>query len=152
MRIAMLLPLLLAGCSEPLQESSAAPATTMPSIIGLYERAGVPDRPSRICIAGQAEDRRFGLNSSYEGPQSCTAKGSVRQTGAALTLVIDGDPACRLSAVATATGLTLNAPEGDECGYYCGAHTDLDAGKFGKVGETEADARKAVDIVGESLC
>lgn len=149
MRALIFLPMLLIGCSEP---EPSRPTSGASPIVGLYERAGVPDRPSRICIVGQGAQTRFGLNASYEGPESCTAKGRVQSTGPVLTFAIDGDPACRLAATKTATGLLLNAPEGRECAYYCGRNTGLDAGPFEKVGDTEADARKAVDLVGEPLC
>lgn len=143
--------LLLAACSQPAEKTE--PKVAKPDTpVGLYERAGVPDKPSRICIAGQGDEMRFGLNSSYEGPESCTATGSVRESGSVLTLVIDGNPACALAASLTGTGLTLDRPEGTECGYYCGGNTDLNEGPFEKVGDTEADARKAIDLVGEPLC
>lgn len=151
MRMTILLPLLLAACSQP-AEKTQSKVTDADAPVGLYERAGVPGKPSRICIAGQGGEMRFGLNSSYEGPESCTAKGRVRQAGSALTLVIDGNPACTLSANLTGRGLTLNRPEGAECSYYCGGNSGLDEGPFEKVGDTEAAARKAVDLVGEPLC
>ena len=151
MRITILLPLLLTACSEP-AEKAVVPAIAGDSVAGLYERAGVPDKPSRICIAGEGADLRFGLNSSYEGPESCTAKGRVRRAGSAVRLLIDGEPACSLSATVTATGLTLNRPEGPECSYYCGGNTGLDEGEFAKVGSTQADTKKAVDLVGDPLC
>lgn len=153
MRILILLPMLLAACSEPAQDAGPPMASNSP--VGLYERSGVPDRPSRICIAGQGAAMRFGVNTSYEGPQSCTAKGTVRQAGASLTLLIDGNPACSLKATATATGLSLDSAEGPECAYYCGTNTGFDPGAqnaFAKVGSTEADARRAVDLVGDPLC
>lgn len=98
---------------------------------------------------------RFGLNTSYEGPESCTAKGTVRQAGSSLTLLIDGNPACSLKATTTTTGLALDSAEGPECAYYCGTNTGFNPGAenpFDKVGATQGDARKAVDLVGEPLC
>lgn len=148
----LILLLALAACSKPAAQAPEAPETRGSSLVGLYERAGIPDEPSRICIAADGDTHRFGLKSSYEGPESCMAKGRVRRSGARLTLAIDGHPACALTATITATGLTLGEPEGPECGYYCGRNTGLDGGPFEKVGATEADARKAVDIAGEPLC
>lgn len=66
--------------------------------------------------------------------------------------MIDGDPACSLSATVTGAGVTLDEASGPECAYYCGADTSFDPGTFAKVGATAADARRAVDIAGEPLC
>ena len=150
-RPTLLLIFALAGCSEAADRPAAADRRTA-SVVGLYERAGVPDRPSQICVSADEEQLRFGLRSSYEGPENCMMKGRVEQAGSALRLRIDGDPACSVSGTITATGLTLAQPQGAECSYYCGRNTDLDGGDFAKVGGTEADARKAVDIAGEPLC
>jgi len=144
--------LALAACSKPAADSPDVRASQGSSLVGLYERSGIPDEPSRICVTANGTEHRFGLKSSYEGPESCMAKGSVRQAGSELTLSIDGDPACSFSATVTETGLTLREPRGPECSYYCGTNTGLDGGPFEKVGATEADARKATDIAGEPLC
>lgn len=147
----VLMLLAAAGCSSQAREAEPRAAATG-ALTGLYERAGVPDQPSRICIAGEGSKTRFGLNASYEGPESCTARGRMRSAGSALTFAIDGDPACRLTGTKTATGLVLNQPEGPECEYYCGRNTTLDSGPFEKVGSTERDAGRVVDIGGDPLC
>lgn len=147
---AVMLPLLAAGCSGGKEAVPPRPVTD--TLAGLYEGSGTPATPRRICIAGNGPEARFGLNSSYEEPESCTAKGRVSRAGAKLTLVIDGDPACTLSATVTRTGLTLDKAQGPECGYYCGRNTVMTFGAFQKVGTSAADIGKAVDIAGEPLC
>lgn len=122
------------------------------SLVGLYERAGAGAIPDRICMTGQGSDARFGLVTRSAGAATCTAEGAVTRDGAALTLAIDGAPACALRATTTAAGLTFAAPEGAECAYYCGAGAELAPGDFAKVGGTEADARRTVDVVGEPVC
>lgn len=151
MRTVILLPLLLVACSDPV-ENGVAPVPGTSPLIGLYERAGVPHRPSQICITGEGAETRFGLNSSYEGPQSCTAKGRVTRAGSVLTFLIEGDPACSLKARLTPTGLALDKPQGAECDYYCARDTELEPGLFEKMGNSRVEARKAVDLVGEPLC
>ena len=148
----MLALLPLAACADAPGGDGAPAATAPTSLVGLYERAGVPGRPSRICIGGAPGAERFGISTSYEGPQSCTAMGRVRRERSKLTLLIDGDPACSLSATVTGAGVTLDDASGPECPYYCGADTRFDPGPFAKVGSTAADARRAVDVAGEPLC
>lgn len=143
----------LAACSDAGTAPGEAPAKVVgSSIVGLYERAGIPDQPSRICIIADGEGHRFGYKSSYEGPQNCSAKGRVVRSGSTLEFAIDGDPACSLSATVTATGLMLGKSEGPECSYYCAANAELEPGPFEKVGSSATDARRAVDLVGEPLC
>lgn len=150
-RFILLAFLALAGCSDA-ERDAASPAVASASLAGLYERAGVPGRSSRICISGDAQAPRFGIVTSSEGPASCTAIGRVRRNGSTLALLIDGDPACALSATSTSTGMTLDAATGADCAYYCGDGASLDPGSFAKVGGTAADARRAVDAAGEPLC
>lgn len=152
MRLMLLLPLLLSACSKPADEDAATPARAASPLVGLYERAGVPDEPSRLCIVGDGGSLRFGLRSSYEGPESCTMEGRIEAAGARLTLRIDGAPACALSATVAEDGIELGEPRGAECSYYCGRNTTLDRGRFARVGTGEAAARRAVDIAGEPLC
>lgn len=150
-RLTLLIFFALAGCSEAAEQ--AEPVTVAASsLVGLYERAGVGAVPDRICMTGQGGDTRFGLVTRSEGSATCTAEGAVTRNGPALTLAIDGAPACTLRATTTTGGLTLAAPEGAECAYYCGAGAVLAPGDFIKVSGTERDARKTVDVAGEALC
>lgn len=142
----------LAGCSDPDGAIEKEPVEPRSSIVGLYERAGIPDEPSRLCISRREDGLRFGLKSSWEGPQNCMMKGRVRQEGPALVLLIDGAPDCSLTARVEQGGLSLGEPKGSECGYYCGANTDLGEGAFTWAGSRTTDIAKAVDLVGEPLC
>ncbi len=142
----------LAGCSNPEGTIKKEPAEPRSSMVGLYERAGVPDEPSRLCISRQGDELRFGLKSSWEGPQNCMMKGRVGQDGSVLSLLIDGAPDCSLTARVERGELSLSEPKGSECDYYCGANTDLGEGAFVKTGSRAADIAKAVDLVGEPMC
>ena len=141
----------LAACSDPAEKAQPV-AVAASSLVGLYERAGAGTVPHRICMTGRDGDMRFGLVTRSAGAATCTAEGAVARDGAALTLAIDGAPACTLRATTTTAGLTLAVPEGAECAYYCGAGAELAPGDFAKVGATEADARKTVDVAGEPVC
>ena len=142
--------LALAACSQAPQ--GAAPAPAGDALTGLYERVSAGTTAGRICITGQGAATRFGLVTIGEGPSNCSARGKVVRAGSTLTLAIDGAPACTLRATASASGLTLTGVEGPECAYYCGAGAELLPGGFARIGTTEADARKAVDIAAEPLC
>lgn len=147
----LLISLALVACSDA-SEKAEPVAVTASSLVGLYERAGAGPTPDRICMTGQGSDTRFGLVTRSAGLATCTAEGTVARNGYALTLAIDGAPSCTLRATTTARGLTLAAPEGAECAYYCGAGAELAPGDFAKVGGTEADARRTVDVAGEPVC
>lgn len=142
----------LAACSEAAAPSEGEPAGESSPVVGLYERAGIPDEPSRLCIKSDGGDLRFGLKSSWEGPENCMMKGAIRQAGSALTFVIDGNPQCTLTGRVSGNALTLATPEGAECSYYCGRNTDLGQGAFAKAGSSASDVAKAVDLVGDPLC
>lgn len=151
MRTFLLLLAALAGCSE--QPAPPVVASAEGTVLtGLYERPGSASAPDRMCIVEDDEAARFGLVGWGEGGRNCTAKGRVIREGSALDLRIDGDPACTLTAAATATGLLLAKPRGAECGYYCGVGGELSEGAFTRVATTAVEARKATDVVGEPLC
>lgn len=140
--------ILLASCSEPAQPPLAVPATTL---AGLYERAGAGGAADRICLTGTGPTR-FGLVTASTGAGACTAKGEASTQGTTVDLRIEGAPLCELTATTTAAGLTLNAPRGEDCAYYCGGNATIAAGDFTKAGTSAADVRKVVDIAGDPLC
>lgn len=144
--------LMLAACSDAPEGAEAPAAPAGASLAGLYERAGAGGTPDRACVTGEGEDARFVIVTAGTGAANCTARGRVAREGSALRLLIDGAPACTLTATADAGGLTLAEPEGAECAYYCGEGASLTPGVFAKLGSTEADARRVVDVAGESLC
>ncbi len=114
--------------------------------------------PNRICLTGEGTKTRFGLVMGSDGRSSCTARGRVDRSGPKLAFVVDGDPACALTATLTDTKLDLDAARGKECSYYCGTGTQFQAasfyksGGFYKAGRTQAEVREVVDLVGEPLC
>lgn len=150
MRTMLLLPMLLAACSQP-TEDAAPPASRLTSIAGLYERAASGDVIDRICLTAE-KPARFGLSIPGEGTAGCTARGEVSAQGAKLALRIDGAPACDLRVTTTAAGLTLEAARGRECAYYCGPGASMIPGAFIRTGTSAADIRKVADLVGEPLC
>lgn len=153
MRTLFLIFAALAGCSSGTPtDAPQADAAAGEAVAGLYERTGAAATPDRICIAGQGTNARFGLVTWGVDNHSCTARGGVTGEPPALTLAIAGGPACTLRATVTASGLTLQAPDGAECAYYCGAKAAFVPGDFVRVGSSPADLAKATDIVGESLC
>lgn len=149
MRTLILLPFLFSACSQPAEQAPVAAAAG--SIAGLYERVAPGDAIDRVCLTA-GTPTRFGLVTAGEGAANCTAKGEVSVEGAKLTLRIDGAPACRIGATTTVTGLTLDAADGGECAYYCGATARLTPGAFTKAGASAVDIRKVVDIAGDPLC
>ena len=65
-----------------------------------------------MCVTGEGSDARFAIVTTSTGAATCTARGRLERTGSALRLLIDGDPACSLSATSMASGLTLTAATG----------------------------------------
>lgn len=125
------------------------PASTL---TGLYEKSTGAGAPDRICLTSNGDALRFGLVTGGAGPGRCTAIGAVVRDGADLALRIDGAPACGLRAATTTAGLSLEAPVGAECAYYCGGDAELTSGEFRRVATSQADIRKVVDVAGEALC
>lgn len=142
--------LALVACSE--NKPDPTPVAHGDSLTGLYERVSAGTTAGRICVTGTEAATRFGLVTIGEETSNCSARGRVVRNGSALTLAIDGAPACTLRATASASGLTLTSADGAECAYYCGTGADLEPGGFARIGTTESDARKAVDIAAEPLC
>jgi hypothetical protein len=130
-------------------EASAGPAA--PGITGLYE-GGQPGQPDQLCIVERAGDARFGLVVWGANNHSCSGAGQAARKGDRLLLRMTGDANCEIAATIGGGTIALPAAVPAECAYYCGARARLDGAVFTRKGATAADAMKAKDLVGESLC
>lgn len=161
----LVLLLALTACSPGAQKqeeaSSAAnessPATTVAgpdsgSLTGLYE-GGSAGQPNQLCIV---ENKRgvahFGLVVWGTNMHSCSGTGTASRQGGNLMLAMAGDSECKITASLAGGTVTLPATAPAGCSYYCGARARLGGAAFSRKGATRADALKAKDLVGESLC
>ncbi len=164
----LLIPLLLlAACSgeeggnttgQPNQSAPAGPKASRPgeppalkTLVGLYE-GGDSGRPHRMCVVEEGGDTRFGLVVWGGNDHSCSGAGSVAREGGTLRLSMSGDSACTISAAISGKTITLPAALPAGCAYYCGASAKMTGVSLTQTGTTRADAAKAQDLVGESLC
>jgi hypothetical protein len=156
---------LLAGCSgdggagdrnesaaAPVIAQSAVPApAALASLVGLYEgpKAAQTDQ---MCVVEKGGETRFGLVVWGGNLHSCSGSGTVTRRGDTLRLAMTGDEACTIDARISGKTVLLPATVPHGCSYYCGARATLANVAFTQKGATTADAKKAKDLVGESLC
>lgn len=168
-RTALLLPLLLlgacraqesvsnngAGATPPASPGGSGAAPGAPAqtatLTGLYESGTAPAR-SQICMIESAGRARFGLVARLPGGESCSGSGTATRSGSALRLVMEGDEACTIDARIDGTRVAFPAQLPAGCSYYCSRGGRLAGAAFDKTGGTEADARRAEDLVGDPLC
>lgn len=130
---------------------SAGPVQT-DTLTGLYE-GGTGPRRNQICMIQRDGGRTsFGLVSWGNGDTSCSGFGTATRAGDRLRLAMAGDEACRIDARIDGRRVTLPDALPQGCAYYCGPNARMTGAAFDKVGGAEADAMRAVDLVGDSLC
>lgn len=160
MRIVLIALLALAACSGDSQTgnqvagSEPSQATPSPALTltGLYE-GGEGERRDQMCIVpGEGDAARFGLVVWGDEMHSCSGTGAVTRAGATLRLAMAGDETCVIEAAIDGNAVTLPARLPDGCAYYCGANAEMTGARLTQTGQTVADARRAVDLVGEPLC
>jgi hypothetical protein len=157
---AMLLIIALAGCSGgeggTNTSGSAPPRSGSPAqtatLTGLYESGEGPRRNQMCVIEREGGRTSFGLVTWGEGDRNCSGSGLARREGNRLRLQMEGDETCVIEASLDGTRVTLPASLPQGCAYYCGPSAQLAGADFDKTGGEEADARRAVDLVGEPLC
>jgi len=124
----------------------AAPGA-IAGMTGLYEGpAGTPR--NQMCIAGG----KFGLIVWGSAQHSCAGSGTVTREGDRLKLAMAGDSECTIEAAISGKTVKLPTLIPPGCRYYCGARATLGGAELTQTGTTEADARRATDIVGDPLC
>ena len=161
MKALILIPLLLlAGCSKPKEEQprpdpaprqARAPAPNLAALAGLYE-GGAPGRRNQLCIAGRDGRQRFGIVAWGASDASCSGIGAVTSGRDTVRLAMQGDSPCTIAARIEGKALVFPAALPAGCSYYCGARASLAGARFTQQGLGDAAARKATDLVGDSLC
>jgi hypothetical protein len=147
----LLLPLLLLGCGGAQTGDGAAAAGG--SLTGLYEGGSGPGRNQLCLIEREGRAASFGFIVWGEENRNCSASGLARRQGDRLRLLPDGDESCALEARLDGDRILLPETVTPECArYYCGAGAAMTKAEFSRSGESEADARRATDLVGAPLC
>ena len=134
--------LMLAGCGQkdPAQNGTAGTAAQTSAGASVY--AGT-DR-SRLCL----KEGRAGLIVYAQGRDAnCSIRGTVQRSGGRLTIIPDGDTACRLEARAEGNALTFGAVS-PACSYYCGPGASYAGTKFSPAPAT----LPVTDLAGDPLC
>ena len=157
-RLLLVLLLGLAGCrggDGNVSGNGAAPGGTPPqtaTLAGLYE-GGEGPRRHQMCMIDRNGSTRFGLVVwAPQGDNSCSGSGRATREGERLTLAMEGDETCVVEARIEGTRVTLPGALPQGCAYYCGAGAQMTGASFDKTGGSEAEAMRAVDLVGEPLC
>jgi hypothetical protein len=155
----ILLILLAPGCGalDPSGSNQSAAAgkgapESPTDLTGLYQgrRAEPADQ---LCLVGRGRDKaRFGLVIWGSNLHSCSGAGEAVRSGDRLTLSMAGDSPCRIEARISGGTIAFPAAMPAGCSYYCGARARLDGAAFTRIGATKADAMKAKDLAGDSLC
>ena len=144
------------GAAQSKRVSGAAtasgPIRAGDSLTGLYEKkeGGLS---SQLCIVQSGGgSARFGMNLWGGNMHSCSGAGSAVRAGQQLTLTMEGDRTCTVTARIEGNAIRLpdKVPEG--CSYYCGAQARMTGIALARTGTSEVDALKARDVVDEPLC
>ncbi len=132
----------------------AAPAEPVQTatLTGLYESGEGPRRNQMCVIEREGQRTRFGIVTWGRGDYNCSGSGTATREGDRLRLAMDGSEACVIEARLSGRQVSLPASLPQGCAYYCGPESALAGTSFDKVGGEEADARRAVDLVGDPLC
>ena len=161
MELALLLVIALAGCrGEETQQGNAATPASAPgapvqtaTLTGLYEGGTAPRRNQMCMIEREGRGTTFGFVTWGPGDKNCSGSGTATKEGNALRLRLDGDESCALAARVDGKRVTLPGSIPTECQrYYCGDGAQMSGATFDKVGGEQADAMRAVDLVGDPLC
>jgi hypothetical protein len=129
-----------------------APIAAGESLTGLYEKkeGGLS---SQLCIVEKGQGSgRFGLNIWGGNMHACSGSGTVTRNGNQLTLAMEGDRSCTLTAAIEGNSIRLPTQIPEACNYYCGKQASLAGVSLARTGSSQADALKARDVVDEPLC
>ncbi len=163
MKKILVLLLALSACSPAGQEAKDAAGSKMASststaggsaesLTGLYE-GGQAGQPNQLCMVGEGQgSARFGLVVWGANLHSCSGTGTATRSSTGIRLAMAGDSECVIAASESNGTITLPKAVPAGCAYYCGARARLDGVTFARKGTSRADALKARDLVGESLC
>ena len=165
LEVTLLLLIALAGCrgggeaegggnasSSAGGGGSGGPVQTA-TLTGLYEGGAAP-RPNQLCmIEREGRGTSFGFVTWGPGDRNCSGSGAATREGNVLRLRLEGDESCALEARIDGRRITLPAAIPAECQrYYCGDGAQMGGATFDKVAGGQADALRAVDLVGDPLC
>ena len=164
LEIALLLLIALAGCRGE-EQANGSPGQPAPggggsgkavqtaTLTGLYEGGEAPRRNQMCMIEREGRATSFGFVTWGPGDKNCSGAGTATREGDVLRLRLDGDESCALEARVDGRKVTLPANIPSECQrYYCGSGAQMSGATFDKVGGEQADAMRAVDLVGDPLC
>ena len=134
--------LLLGACGR---EDTSTPAATnvggkAPGLVN-YAGAG----RDRMCLADGG--RAAFITYAASGDAKCNVQGTLQGTGDQLTLVPNGDAACRIEVRRLGDHVTLGSVS-DGCAYYCAPDTSFEGRAFSRTAPSEP----ALDFAGDPLC
>jgi hypothetical protein len=160
MRKSLIVLAFVAGCGASSQPrasgaaNGAEPETAAVAgggLTGLYQ-SGAGARPNQMCILEKGGKAQFGVTLWGPNLRACSGAGTATLSGERLTLKMGGDSPCTLEATLRDGVVTFPADVPATCAYYCGAGTSFAGATLTRRGTTRADALRAKDVAGESLC
>lgn len=168
MRLVFALLILLAGCSNGVEDKKsarAAPVDLETAAIG----AGIIADPNatdisglfardtdRVCIVPAALDFRIGVFVDYGEQQSCSGSGKVTRVGETLHLVFDGkgdgDSGCAFDARFEGDRIVFPGRLPSACETLCSRRASLAALDVRRLSDSVAEASTLRDARGRLLC
>lgn len=161
MRAALLLVAALAGCSRAPgvnEQADAGPALeraaiaagvvrdpTATGLAGLYARD-----TDRLCIVGAGPAYRIGAMVDYGSGQTCSARGSVTQSGELLG--VDFGSGCTFDARLDGATITFPGRLPAACDKLCTDRASLTALEVEQQSDAASEASALRDVRGKALC
>ena len=160
MRVALALPLLLAGCGREADQPAAAnagvaleqaaiargivadPAKVDP--VGLYG-----SESDKVCVVPAGDGYRVGASVDYGEGQGCFATGTASGRG---TLDVRFADACRLEVRVEGDRVTFPATLSAGCDRFCTGRASLAAVTADRISASATEAASAVTAAGAKLC
>jgi hypothetical protein len=105
-----------------------------------------------MCVIESGGSARFGLVVWTGADQGCSGAGTATRSGNALRLTMAGSEECSIEARVEGTRVIFPPTQPPGCSYYCSPGARFAGTNLDKTGGSEADARRAKDLVGGQLC
>ncbi|RHW16931.1 hypothetical protein D1610_12385 [Sphingomonas gilva] len=161
MRIATAALLLLAACDggiasgesagERLEEAAIArgviPDPESLDVAGAYGRGA-----DSLCVIERDGDLRLGVDVAYGGDLGCTARGTARQDGEDIDIMLEGADGCRFTARFDGAKLAFPGRLPASCAAFCDAPASLAGMTVDRLSDAASEVRAMRGQQGGLLC
>jgi hypothetical protein len=161
MRLAAVALLMLAGCGsgggagedagERLEaaaiERGVIPDPASLQVVGAYGRGA-----DRMCVIERDGGLKMGVDVAYGGDLGCTARGTARQDGEDIDIILDGADGCRFTARFDGDTLVFPGRLPDSCATFCDAPASLAGLTVDRLSDAASEVRAMRGQQGSLLC